>query len=406
MKILYIVSLFPCWSETFIVREINALKELGAEIRILSLKNSAEEIVQNDTKLLNNDVIYPSGIITISLKAIVTFIKSPVINTSILFSLIKTLYPHPLSLLKSIYTWWLSLGMVNDIKSLNINHIHAHWATYPSTSALIIAKNTKIPFSFTSHAHDIFLEDHMLRRKISESKFSVTISNYNKARLSSQLMMDIENKMHVIHCGIDINTYRFIDSDREANTIIAVGRLDYIKGFSVLIEACKLYKSKNSLFNCKIIGNGPLKNELQTQINKNSLSEHVQLVGVMPQEQIKKLLSKSTLFVLPSVVTKSGDMDGIPVALMEAMATGLPVISTTVSGIPELIENKINGLIVEPENPEALAHAIEQILDSKMSKEYSTKARKTIETDFSIKTESTKLYKLINSHHRSNIDNV
>jgi len=398
MKILYIVSLFPCWSETFIVREIYALKKKGVDVAILSLKNTAEEIIQTDTQELSSSVIYPSPKVLLSLKALVTFLKRPFTNTKILLSIITSLRSRPGSLLKSIATWWITLGMTSDVNKLNIDHIHAHWATYPSTSALILSKNTDRPFSFTSHAHDIFLEDHLLKEKITESKFSVTISDYNKNRLSSQLSIDLDSKMNVVHCAIDVNRHVFSTSNRSSNTILAVGRLDHIKGFSVLIDACNEYKNMGGEFECIIIGNGPLKEQLQKQINDYKLSDHIRLVGVMPQEKIKEYLLNATLFVLPSVVTQKGDMDGIPVALMEAMAAGAPVISTNVSGIPELINNNINGLIVEPNNPHQLAAAISELLNNvDLRQKFSSAARHSIESDFSIDKEVDKLYSLFNN---------
>lgn len=398
MKVLYIVSLFPCWSETFIVREINALKDMGVDIAILSLKNANEELVQTDAKNLYKRAVYPSGPINTFFNASIAFLEKPLVNTKLLIDIISSLYKRPLSMIKSIATWWLTLSVVNKIKDLDVAHIHAHWATYPSTSALILSKNLNLPFSFTSHAHDIFLEDHLLKEKVTESKFSVTISNYNKNRLSNQLDLDLESRMHIVHCGIDVTEHKFAPDNRNTKNILAVGRLDHIKGFSVLIDACKIYKEKDSDFKCYIIGNGPLKTTLQKQININDLSRHVELVGVMPQEQIKKYLSEASIFVLPSVVTKEGDMDGIPVALMEAMSVGLPVISTTVSGIPELIKNNINGLIVEPHDPQALSDSMAKIFnDPDLAYKFSSNARATIESDFSIQTETKKLYALFSN---------
>lgn len=396
MNVLYIVSLFPCWSETFIVREMHSLKKKGVDLSIFSLKKAGEEIVQSDTEDLSLNTIYPQSIIILSFYALIQFIKKPLTNTRMLICIVLALYNKPQSMFKSIATWWITLSVIRKIKQLKIDHIHAHWATYPSTSALIIHKNTNIPFSFTSHAHDIFLEDHMLYQKVKDSAFSVTISNYNKNRLSKQLKLDLSNKMNIVHCAIDVNDHVFKPTDRDARTILAVGRLDHIKGFSVLIDACKKYKDSGGKFDCIIIGNGPLKDQLQNQIDNNNLSNYVKLVGVMPQEKIKEYLSRATLFVLPSVVTDKGDMDGIPVALMEAMAVGVPVISTTVSGIPELIHNESNGLVVSPNDSSALADAIDKLInDTNLINKYTLAARRSIEEEFSIKIEVEKLYSLL-----------
>jgi len=403
VKILYIVSLFPCWSETFIVREMKSLRDAGADISVLSLKRAKEKLIQSDAKEFVTEVMYSGGLVELNVHAIISFLKRPLLNTGLLLSIIFKLINKPVSLLKSIATWWISLSVIHKVKHLNPDHIHAHWATYPSTSAMIISKNLDIPFSFTSHAHDIFLEDHLLNKKINSSKFSVTISDYNKKRLSKQLQMNLENKMHIVHCGVDLNSNTFIRDGRESSTILAVGRLDNIKGFSVLINACAELAKNNQVFKCNIIGDGPLKELLEQQIKDNKLEEYVELVGVMPQEQVRNYLNTATLFALPSVITKQGDMDGIPVALMEAMASGLPVISTTVSGIPELIHNDINGLIVPPGDAHALSEGITKLLNNQsIRNQYSSAARKTIEKDFSVNIESDKLYQMFLPNKNAN----
>lgn len=396
VKILYIVSLFPCWSETFIIREMKSLKETGADISVLSLKHANEKLVQTDAKEFTMKAMYPDALLALNAQALKSFLKRPLVNSCLFSSIVFKLYNKPLSMLKSVATWWITLSVIEKIKKLNPDHIHAHWATYPSTSAFIISKNLNIPFSFTSHAHDIFIEDHLIKKKIISSKFSITISEYNKKRLSKQLNLNLDSKMNIVHCGVDLKNNTYIRDERDLSTILSVGRLDHIKGFSVLIDACHELVHKGIVFTCKIIGDGPLKSALHNQIKENKLDEYIELLGVMPQEQVRLHLNKATIFALPSVITKEGDMDGIPVALMEAMASGLPVVSTTVSGIPELILNEQNGLIVSPDDSHALSNGILTLLtDEHLRDKYASLARETIEKDFSVNIETEKLYQLI-----------
>ncbi|KPK52352.1 MAG: hypothetical protein AMS22_09315 [Thiotrichales bacterium SG8_50] len=175
--------------------------------------------------------------------------------------------------------------------------------------------------------------------------------------------------------------------------ILAVGRLDEIKGFPVLIEACKLLRDQGVQYRCAIIGDGELRTVLESAIRMYQLHNNVQLLGARPQAEVRRYLYSAGMFVLPSVVTSNGNMDGIPVALMEAMAAGTPVISTRVSGIPELVEDRLSGLLVPQKDPVRLAGAIEELiaLAGPARLEMTRAARSAIEDRFSVQRESAKL---------------
>jgi glycosyltransferase involved in cell wall biosynthesis len=144
--------------------------------------------------------------------------------------------------------------------------------------------------------------------------------------------------------------------------VVSIGRLDPIKGFTYLIEACRMLTERGMSFSCEIIGEGPLRAQLERQIRSGGLSARVRLLGALSQTQVREALSRSEVFVLPSVQTEDGNQDGLPVALMEAMALGLPVISTSVSGIPELVCDGESGLLIPPKDARALAEAMTRLL--------------------------------------------
>ena len=397
LRVLYLVSLFPCWSETFIVREIHALARQGVDIRIVSLKPHSEPMVQPDAKVLLDRVIYPPSSPTGSLRAALPqVLKHPVKSVAELWPLVRSLWRRPAELAKSVISWWRTLAVMAEVQRFAPQHLHAHWATYPSTAARILAGRIGRPWSFTGHAHDIFVHDQDLSGKLAQADFSVTISEYNRRQLSARLPSELHNRLAVIHCGVLPADLPFTAESREPAYIVGVGRLDPIKGFIHLVKACALLQERGIDFRCDIIGDGPLRDELQQAINQAGLSERVRLTGALPQQDVRQRINRATMFVLPSVLLADGNADGIPVALMEAMACGATAISTRVSGIPELIHHEENGLLVSPGDAAELADAMARLLgDAPLRTRLAEAARRTIVQDFDADIEAGKLLALI-----------
>lgn len=393
LRVLYLVSLFPCWSETFIVREIHALARQGVDIRIVSLKPHSEPMVQPDAKVLLDRVIYPPSSLAGSLRAALPqVLKHPLKSTAELWPLVRSLWRRPAELAKSVISWWRTLAVMAEVQRFAPQHLHAHWATYPSTAARILAGRIGRPWSFTGHAHDIFVHDQDLSGKLAQADFSVTISEYNRRQLSARLPSELHNRLAVIHCGVLPADLPFTAEGREPAYIVGVGRLDPIKGFIHLVKACALLQERGIDFRCDIIGDGPLRDELQQAINQAGLSERVRLTGALPQQDVRQRINRATMFVLPSVLLADGNADGIPVALMEAMACGATAISTRVSGIPELIHHEENGLLVTPGQATELADAMARLLaDAPLRTRLAQAARNTIIHDFDADIEAAKL---------------
>jgi colanic acid/amylovoran biosynthesis glycosyltransferase len=393
MRVLYFVSLFPCWSETFIVREINELIKLGVDVRIVSLKHPVEKLVQSDAKALLDRVLYPRTGLGSVLGALAQCFANPWLVLSELARLVAGLAGHPAALGKTLVVWWRTLALIDTIRQVRPEHLHAHWATYPSTAAMLCSRRIGVPFSFTAHAHDIFLEDHYVADKMRLAAFGVTISEFNRKYLAANVSPIAMERMRIVHCGVSPRDFVFAPSARKPGLLLAVGRLDEIKGFRHLIDACQILASRGVDFQCNVIGDGPLRPELEQRIAGAFLSGKVTLLGVRKQEEVRQFLAEASMFVLPSVVTSRGDRDGIPVALMEAMAVGLPVVSTRVSGIPELVEHGISGLLAEPGDAKNLADCIEQMLVSpETAQRMAVRARQQVEHDFDIAIEARKLH--------------
>lgn len=390
VRLVYIVSLFPCWSETFIVREIDQLLKLGAKVSIVSLKPHSESLVHADAAALLPLVTYPvSG----AGEALRGLFLQPLPSLRELGRIVAGLWRAPLALGKTLVVWWRTLGLLPTVRGMQPQHIHAHWATYPSTAAMIIARRLALPFSFTAHAHDIFVNDHLLRDKLYAARFAVTISQFNRRFLAERFGADAVASLQVIHCGVTSSDFERGAVGEGPCLLLAVGRLDPIKGFRHLIDACAALRRRDVKFHCVVIGEGPLRSELQRQITRLGVGDSVELMGAQNQHEVRSALQRAAVFVAPATVAESGDRDGIPVALMEAMAAGVPVVSTAVSGIPELIEHECSGLLANAADADDLACCIQRILaDSRLATSLAANARRKVEDEFSLSNQVQRLY--------------
>jgi glycosyltransferase involved in cell wall biosynthesis len=261
---------------------------------------------------------------------------------------------------------------------------------------MTLSRRLAVPFSFTAHAHDIFLEDHLLAHKLRAARFAVGISRFNRQHLAERIGPQSVGSMRIVHCGVSLPAFPYSPDGREPDRILAVGRLDHIKGFEHLVEACGVLARSGVPFRCDIVGSGPLEAALRARIERLGLAERVRLLGPQKQEVVRGLLQQAGIFALPSVVTPRGDRDGIPVALMEAMASGAPVVSTRVSGIPELVDHEATGLLARPADAADFAACLERLLrDPALARRLAERARRHVEEEFEIGKETRKLYDAI-----------
>jgi colanic acid/amylovoran biosynthesis glycosyltransferase len=397
-RVLYVVSLFPCWSETFIVREITTLVAAGVDVRILSLKPPHEKMVQPDAQRLLPRARHPLPTLAALSARARALIAHPAALASHVLQITRALARRPTDLVKSLESLARAVEQLDWIADFNPDFIHSHWGTFPSTVAWTLARLIDKPFGFTCHAHDIFVNDHLLKRKIESAAVPVTISRFNVEWLATRATPAARERMHVIHCGVDLASLPFRGGGRARGndaTILTVGRIDAIKGFDVLVDALGLMARQGRRVRCRIIGSGPKEAELRASIARHGIGDSVTLAGAMPQAEVRAALADASIFVLPSVVTDTGDRDGIPVSLMEAMAAGTPCVSTRVSGIPELIEDGREGLLVPERDPAALAAALGRLLDEpELGERLAVAARAKVEREFDATVEASKLLEL------------
>ncbi|MGV8943531.1 glycosyltransferase [Thermomonas sp.] len=382
-RVVYVVSQFPCLSETFIVREIEGLLARGVDVRILSLKHSSGDSLPVGSEALLARSWHPGPIVRGMARIAQVVMRHPFEIAKAIVAIATDGWRHPLSVFKSLAALCRGLEQVDALREFAPQLIHAHWATYPATVAWVLGRILRTPFGFTCHAHDIFVEQQLLARKIEDAGLAVTISRYNVEWLAHHVTPVAKTKLRIVHCGVDLARYELRPEGRATAEILAVGRLDPIKGFETLVEAVARLRARGIEVHARIIGAGPLEARLRALAGRRGIADRIRFDGAQPQEVVRAAMDKASVFVLPSQVANDGNRDGIPVALMEAMASGCPVVSTRVSGIPELIGDAVDGLLVEPRDSAALADAMQRLLhDRELRGHLTTNARARIEAEF------------------------
>lgn len=361
-KIAYVMSRFPHLPETFILREMNELERQGWQIALYPLVRQEQAVIHEEAKPWLNRVRYEPfvsrRILTGNGQAL---LRQPATYLPLWAKMTHENRANPNLLLRALALFPKAVIAAADMQAAGITHIHAHYATHPALFAWLIHQLTDISYSVTVHAHDIFVRTAMLETKLRSASFVAAISEFNRDYLAQTVGSWVRDKTYIVHCGITPDQYQPRPRPRQPDEpldIIHVGSLQPYKGQSYLIEACALLRAQGLPFRCRIIGGGEEHKRVQTLVDELNLRPQVQLLGPLPQEQVAALLPTANCYVQPSVVTPSGKMEGIPVALMEALACRLPVVATALSGVPELVQPGVTGLLVPPADAAALAEAL------------------------------------------------
>ncbi len=406
MKIGYVVKRFPRFSETFILNEILALEKQGVEVEVFALMEAVEDSFHEQLSAMKAPVFYLNDQQVVNQWKLQTGIRDQkqYIPVSALLEnqtcrLNEAIFPAK-SVKKSMSLHNQAMSLALLAMARGIQHLHAHFASEATGVALIASRISRIGYSFTAHAKDIYhvyvdeqIDRELLKTKINESLFVLTVSEYNRRYLASLVDPDQHHKIIRLYNGVDQNHFFPPVSPKRRNEILAVGRLVEKKGFRFLIDACALLNERKADFQCTIIGHGEERENLQQQINVLGLNQFVHLVGPQTQSELMQTMQQAAALVLPAIVTATGDRDGLPTVLLEAKAMGMPVISTTVAGIPEIIDHDRTGYLVPPEDPEPLANAIEKLLqDPDKALEMGRAGRKKAETLFNLEKNNKELF--------------
>jgi glycosyltransferase involved in cell wall biosynthesis len=371
-----LVRRFPKLSETFILGEIANLVDSGTDVEILSLFEPSDRLQQ------------PAAIRFLDRVTYLNRIRAPAAYAALLLALLRNpaglisllrITRHDRHLLRRLGALLLSC------RRLGIRHIHAHYVSEPAALAAAAANIRKLKFSISAHAKDIYLTPkEEIADRIARAEFIATCTRHNFDHLRG-LTIDHKDRVHLVYHGIDTEQFRPDDAavPHEPPVLLAVGRFKEKKGFDLLVGACAELVARSIDFRCEIIGYGDQEGRLQSLITRHQLGDKVALCPPIDHAKLRTIYRTATIFVLPCRLTADGDRDGIPNAMLEAMASGLPIVGTSVSGIPEVVTDGANGLLVPPENPQALADAVQRLLrDPQLRHRLGESGRQTVLADF------------------------
>jgi glycosyltransferase involved in cell wall biosynthesis len=389
-EVAYVFERFPSFGQTFCYREVAELERQGMTVQVYSIRRPANEPPQSWDKQIVDRVHYlPEE------KALVAEVDSVLRKKAVSSEVRETVqqWGRQSDFLRLYQAIYIGLRMQQN----GLGHLHAHFAGMAARTAYWVGQFFGIPYSFTAHANDIFAPRDFvvsLSKLIEAAAAVVTVSEYSARDLKTRFPASAA-KVRRIYNGVNLSRFHPPDPGSGIPAIVSIGRLIEKKGFADLINACALLTSRRRGFNCEIIGEGPLEQALQAQIASADLKGCVRLVGPQTQDEIALRLSHATIFVLPCTREADGGMDNLPTVIMEAMAAGLPVISTPLGGIPEMVEQDVNGELVPERDPAAICAAMERLIsDPERARRLGDRGRQIAQEKFSIKTSARALIEL------------
>ena len=354
----YLFERFPSFGQTFCYREVAELARHGISPSIFSIRNPKDEPPQDWDQGIVQRVHYLPDEEQL-LREVRHASKKGKLTEEVIAALDE--WGRRTDFLRLYQAVYIGL----HLKEIGIRHVHAHFAGMAARTAFWIGKFFPITFSFTAHANDIFTPrkfEISLDKLVDAARVVVTETDYAEKFLRERFP-DRADRVHRVYNGLDLALFSRADLSSVPQLIVAVGRLIAKKGFADLVRACRLLMERGKSFRCAIIGEGPLEEELHEQIAQLDLQDCVELPGTKPQHEIREHLAAASVFVLPSMVDPDGGMDNLPTVIMEAMAAGLPVVSTAIGGIPEMVVQNETGFVVPPGDVVALASAIGRLFD-------------------------------------------
>lgn len=390
--IAYVLPLFPKVSETFIINEVDRLQSEGIDVLPISIDESdaLEETRHERASSLEAEteyaMDYPPGRFVLYTFWFLVLSPRRFFETVLLNWRFGAL--PSVSRLGRLYK---AIIVARLVEETDTEHIHGHW-TLPSNTALLAAHLTGRSFSFTLHAHDIYEELPALAEdrdfpsaqyKIERAEFIFTCTARNRDHLKSEFDLAAEKVIHVYH-GVDID--QFTPSERPATVppqLLSIGRLVGYKGFDRVVDACGELRDREREFGCFIVGDGPEYDSLERQISERGLADTVSMTGYLPHDVVCEMYDQAEVYVF------AGSQDeghyGLPNVLIEAAAMELPIVTTRMPAISELVSDGVNGIILDDREPETIADAVEELLrDPELRAEMGERSREVVADRFDI----------------------
>lgn len=389
-RVAYVMSRFPRLTETFILYEILALERRGLDVAVYPLMRerktrvhpdgasplakavdlmsaeSGEVVMHEEARALLPRVHY-SGLMSWSIAGAVisALVRRPAAFVATLSSIVIRNLGSLNYLLGGLAIFPKAVYLASEMRRTGITHVHAHFANHPTTAAYVIRRLGGIEYSFTGHGADLQVDQHMLAEKVERAAFVRAIAEDGRAFIARHASAAAADKIVVVPCGVDTDAFAGAERADPAPgpvRVLCVATMYEVKGHRFLFEAIAQLVERGVQVRCRLAGDGPDRAVLEAMVSRLRITEQVEFLGQRTREQVVALMHESDVLVVPSIPTSSGRREGLPVVIIEAMAAGLPVIASEISGIPEIVLDGRTGLLVPPRDPQAIAAAIERLM--------------------------------------------
>lgn len=424
-RVAYVLKGYPRLSEVFIASEIYRVERLGVPLRLYVLKAADEDVHHDVVRRLQVTPEYLMQSTSLSNTGLLRWLVTNL--GAFRPALLRTARRYPvglaratgqalaqavrarrgfLALPRKLYVVELlrAVDLADRIHDAgDVIRLHAHFAHGTTTVTWLTSTITGLPFSFTGHAKDLYADElnprGLLRRKMDAASFVATCTDANRRHLTS---LGSQTPVHVVYHGLNADFEGLVAANEQREIpsrvrLLAVGRLVRKKGLDTFVDACALLRGRGVDFQAAIAGeSGDHEPDVRARVVASGLEDRVTFLGPLRQHALYDEYRRATVFALPCRVLEDGDRDGIPNVLMEAMACGVPVVTTGVSGITELVRHGENGLLVEPDRPSDLADALHRLVkDPSLAQQLSERGRRTVSQRFDASSSSARMAALL-----------
>lgn len=384
-KLGYLLKKFPRLSETFVLNEILMQEREGLPLHVFSRRPPDAELRHAQFADLAALVEYLS--LQQSLEPWLAMFGPRPEDAALLArfgALVRELAPLQHPRLPALFAE--ALFLVARCRELSIAHLHVHFATDSALVAMLVRDLGGPTYSVTAHAKDIYrttVDPRLLSRIVERSEFTVTVCDANVRYLSERLTEAARARVRRLYNGIDLSYFRPDGDARDAHHVLSVGRLVEKKGFPVLVDALALLAERGVPFRATFVGEGEDRAAIEARIAARGLAQRIRLAGALDQDAVRRCMQRATVMCLPCVVGDDGNRDALPTSLLESLASGLPCVSTPVTGIPEILRGGDCGVLVPESDPRATADALEALLaDDERRAQLARAGREHVESNF------------------------
>lgn len=385
LQVGYVMTHYPRNAQTFIAGEIDSVRREGVDVACFAMNrpDAAELAMPGGQQRVAGTTYLKDGATGAVGAALRLALRHPIGMARLVATAVASGGGSPTRVARRLAHLAQAAAVARDARTRGLRHLHAHFGLAPATiawfaSRMLALDGQRVGFSFTIHGFHDFADpaETRLDRKAPAADAVVCVSDFTRGQLFLQIPPAIWPRAEVIRCGIDLAEWRFAPRARESGppTIVAIGRLSAEKGFSVLLDAMAALRDAGVAARLVLVGDGPERPALEAAIAAHRLGDRVTLAGELPPDAVRARLREADIFCLPSF------SEGLPVSIMEAMAAGVPVVATWIAGIPELAENGVTALTVPPARADALADALQRLIEGPaLAERLATAARARVE---------------------------